>query len=152
MTQNTGKSEIVHGNYEGFSVEFVRSGQYVNLGDMAKVHGKRVDNWTRLKSTKELIAAFEKSRVYEGKKPLINRTLESEVSGRFAGRAVFAHPHIALQFAQWCSPDFALWVSQQIEALLTYGEVHIHHAQWTHLEYDRGCQLNRDDIKEMYGR
>jgi hypothetical protein len=151
MAQNTGKSEIVAGSYEGFSIEFIRSGQYVNLGDMAKVHGKRVDNWTRLKSTKDLITAFKKRASTQHMEPLKRTTLICEVSRKSLGSAVFAHPHIAIQFAQWASPGFALWVSEQILHLLEYGEVHLHHSQWTKEEYDQGCQFNRDDIKEMYG-
>ena len=32
---------------------------YINLNQMAKATGKRIDNWLRLQSTKELIAEFD---------------------------------------------------------------------------------------------
>ena len=32
---------------------------YINLNQMAQATGKRIDNWLRLQSTKELIAEFE---------------------------------------------------------------------------------------------
>lgn len=62
-----------------------------------------------------------------------------------------AHPDIAIQFAQWCSPKFALWVSRQIRHLLEYGEVNLNHTEWTTQQHNAGIEYNRDDIKEMYG-
>lgn len=66
------------------------------------------------------------------------------------GGGTFAHPDIAIQFAQWCSPAFALWVSRQIRHLLTYGEVNIHYREWSEEQYQRGVEFNREDIRELY--
>lgn len=66
-------------------------------------------------------------------------------------QGTWAHPHIAIQFAQWCSPKFALWVSRQIEHLIQYGEVNLDHTEWTTDQHLNGVELNRDDIKDMYG-
>lgn len=67
-------------------------------------------------------------------------------------RGTWVHPDVAIQFAQWYSPAFALWVSRQIRHLMTYGEVNLHYQEWTHDQLLRGQQLNRDDITEIYGR
>ena len=62
----------------------------------------------------------------------------------------FAHPDIAIAFAQWCSPAFRLWVSRQIRHLMTYGEVNLHYREWSKEEIERGIEFSRDDIREMY--
>lgn len=149
----TGKDEIAIAFHKLGSIEFFRSDAYVNLNDIAKPFGKRVDNWMRLKSTRELLDAFEKDPSYNSNPAVLNRDLRSEATGKFVkGGGLFAHPDIAIQFAQWCSPGFALWVSRQIRHLLTYGEVNIHYTEWSEEQRLTGLERNRDDIKEMYGK
>ncbi len=107
----------------------------------------------RLKSTQALFEAFRQDPSYNGAEPFCDRELRSESTGKFvSGGGIFAHPDIAIQFAQWCSPAFALWVSRQIRHLLTYGEVNIHYQEWSEEQYHRGVEFNREDIKELYGK
>ena len=156
MTNLTGKSEKVTALHRLGSVEFLRSGAYVRLNDIAKPFGKRLDNWTRLKTTKELFEAFKVDRCYNGAKPFYTiqrgKVVPSDVrvlTENYTEQGTYAHPDIAIQFAQWCSPSFALWVSRQIRHLLTYGEVNIHHTEWTEEEILRGHQFNADDVREI---
>ena len=96
---------------------------YINLNQMAKATGKRIDNWTRLQSTKELIAEFDNqiasSDPREQSPALITST--SGIKGQRGGGGTWAHPDIAIQFAQWCSPAFALQVSRWVREWLTTG-------------------------------
>ena len=126
------------------SVDFLRSGAYVNLNDIAKPFGKRVDNWMRLKSTTSLLSEFSEDPSYGGAPAFRSK------EGR--GGGTWVHPDIAIQFAQWCSPGFALWVSRQIRYLMTYGEVNVHYTEWSASDRLQGQQYNRDDIDELYGR
>jgi hypothetical protein len=139
----TGKDETTTAIHRSGSVVFSRRGAYVSLGDIAKPFGKRIDNWMRLEQTTSLLREFSQEPSYNGIPPI--KTKE----GR--GGGTFAHPDIAIQFAQWCSPGFALWVSRQIRHLLEYGEVNLHHTEWTREQHVNGIQYNRDDIEEMYG-
>ena len=142
----TGKSDTAIAHHQFGNLEFIRSNQYSNLSEIAKPLGKRVDNWTRLESTKALLEAFEEDPAYRGILPFIDRNLRSEGTGKFvAGGGLYAHPDIAVQFAQWCSPKFALWVSRQIRHLMEHGEVNLHHREWTTEQYIQGMELNRDD-------
>lgn len=148
----TGKSELTTAHHTLGSLEFMRSNAYCSLDDIAKPFGKRVDNWTRLKGTKELFQAFQEDPAYGGAKAFVNRDLRSEVTGRFVtGGGLYVHPDVAIQFAQWCSPAFALWVSRQIRHLMTYGEVNIHYREWTEDQRIEGRKFSRDDISDMYG-
>lgn len=65
---------------------------YVNLNQMANAAGKRIDNWLRLHSTKGLIDELESDRDI----PLLET-----IEGRSGG--TWAHPEIAVHFAQWCN-------------------------------------------------
>ena len=157
MTNLTGKPEQITALHQLGSVEFLRSGAYVRLNDIAKPFGKRLDNWMRLKTTKELFEAFKVDRSYNGAKAFYTiqggNTVSSDLRERsetLAAQGTFVHPDIAIQFAQWCSPGFALWVSRQVRHLLTYGEVNIHSTEWSEAEVARGRQFNSDDVKELY--
>lgn len=138
----TGKEDIAVARHKLGSIEFMRSDAYVALNDIAKPFGKRVDNWMRLQSTTSLLREFSQDPCYNGNPPI--KTKE----GR--GGGTFAHPDIAIQFAQWCSPGFALWVSRQIRHLLTYGEVNIHYTEWSETQREVGYEYNRDDVRELY--
>ena len=98
---------------------------YINLNQMAKATGKRIDNWTRLQSTKELIAEFDSqiasSDPREQLPALVTST--SGIKGQRGGGGTWAHPDIAVQFAQWCSPAFALIVSRWVREWMTSGRV-----------------------------
>ena len=86
---------------------------YINLNQMAKATGKRIDNWTRLQQTTSLLREFTADPQYLGIEPTVT------VEGRKGG--TWAHPDIAIQFAQWCSPAFALQVSRWVREWLTTG-------------------------------
>lgn len=139
----------------------MRSNAYCSLDDIARPFGKRIDNWTRLEGTKKLFQEFKNDASYGGAEPVYTSTggfvgLPShmrEALSRSSGkdRGTWVHPDIAIQFAQWCSPGFALWVSRQIRHLMTYGEVNIHYREWTETQQIEGQKFNRDDISDMYG-
>ena len=148
----TGKSDTTKAHHQFGDLEFIRSNAYCNLNEIAKPFGRRPANWMRLKSTQELFEAFKEDPAYGGADPFLDRQLQSESTGRFvAVGGLYAHLDIAIQFAQWCSPKFALWVSRQIRHLMEHGEVNLHHREWTIDQYIEGVEFNRDDIGEMYG-
>ena len=156
-----GKDPTAIAFHKSGTVKFLRSDAYCNLNDIAKPFGKRVQNWMRLKSTQDLIETFEADPVYFGKQAVIafkgSVSDGSDLSDRlkrlgitdFGNGGTFAHPDIAIQFAQWCSPGFALWVSRQIRHLLTYGEVNLHYTEWSEDQHDYGKLLNREDSSEI---
>lgn len=87
---------------------------YINLNQMADAAGKRIDNWTRLQETTSLLREFTTDPIYQGVEPLV------AIEGRVGG--TWAHPDIAIQFAQWCSPAFALQVSRWVRQWMTTGQ------------------------------
>ena len=75
MNNLTGKTPLAIACHKLGSVEFLRSGAYVNLNDIAKPFGKRVNNWTRLNATQELFQAFKDDPTYNGASPFLDRDL-----------------------------------------------------------------------------
>jgi hypothetical protein len=156
-----GKSEVVVANHPLGTIELIRKGAYCNLTDLAALYGKRVDNWMRLKSTKDLLAAFEATPAYKHQTAIFafmgNHGTPSdlrEYCSKLGAEGIersgtWAHPDIAIVFAQWCSPEFALWVARQIRHLLEHGELNLHHEEWTADQLAQGLEFNRDDSEEL---
>jgi len=93
--------------------------RYVCITDMAVAAGKRAHDWQCLKGTAELKAALATITTITVELLVV---VETEEDG---SKATWAHPKLAIQFAQWCNPLFAIQVSDWIEELLTVGSVSI---------------------------
>lgn len=86
----------------------------VNATQMAKPFGKRPVDYLRLSSTDELIKAKVRfSHIDE-------RQLVMTVRGG-ENPGTWMHEDIAIDFAQWLSVDFRLWVNDRIKELLQFG-------------------------------
>ncbi len=111
-----------------------REDGYINLNQMANATGKRIDHWLKTEPTKELFDEFLRHQ----KCPYLSTPSEGEFSenasdskdieppirtiqGRNGG--TWAHPDIAIQFAMWCSPAFALQVSKWVRTYMTEGRL-----------------------------
>ena len=111
---------IIH-EANGLQIGQRRLDGYINLTQMAKAYGKRVDNWLRLKDTKNLLEEFEyqeklnNSDVSDLKPALIVKR------GKHEG-GTWGHPDIAIQFAQWLNKKFALQVSRWVREWMTTGQ------------------------------
>lgn len=162
MPNLTGKSPITTANHKHGTVDFLRSGAYVNLNDIASQFGKRIDAWTRLKGTQELFESFKKEPCYRGYEPIYAAkggkelpthlwdVVKNDGTARASGKGTWAHPDIAIAFAMWCDPGFHLWVARQVRHLLTYGEVNLHVTEWTSEQLEKGREYNREDMKDLY--
>ena len=112
-------------NFEGKEIHQRIIDGYINLNQMAEANGKRIDNWMRLKETTLLLREFENQQIApsdlrEQSKPALI-TITSGVKGKRGGGGTWAHPDIAIQFAQWCNPAFALQVSKWVREWMTTG-------------------------------
>lgn len=81
----------------------------VNATQMAKPFGKRVNDWRSLPSTKEFISILGATR----KSGRLVETLN--------GIGTWMHEDVALEFARWLSPLFAIWCNDRIKELLRFG-------------------------------
>lgn len=109
-------------DYEGNPVSFSTDGAImVSATQMAKPFGKLVGDWLRLKSTEEFVNALSSDM----RIPI--SALIKVVRGGNAEQGTWLHEDIALEFARWLSPKFAIWCNRRIKELLTKGATSIAH-------------------------
>jgi hypothetical protein len=140
--------------YQGFDIRIDPTTRYISFTDMAKVSGKLVGNWLKLKGTKEFLTALADDMQLEiSNRDLdFNNTTDSKTlepaqpslhpigeMGNINGsgylievvqsfdreQGTWGHPDVALAFAQWCNPMFAIQVSRWVNELLTTGKVEL---------------------------
>ena len=100
---------------------------------MAKSFGKQPSDWLRLKSTSDFMDAVYTSKGYNPVQG-IPRMADSEpftdvvnlvhiVQGgnNLQNTGTWMHEDVALEFARWLSPAFAIWCNDRIKELLRHG-------------------------------
>lgn len=129
--------------YNGSPITFKKGNSVmVNATEMAKAFNKRVPEWTRLQSSKEFLDNLWSLR--NGCDPVVqkmhyhieqvddnglNHILKSfdrdlhlivtSIGGKLQG--TWMHEDVALEFARWLSPAFAIWCNDRIKELLLNG-------------------------------
>lgn len=114
------KHEIITKQYNDNIVTFdLGDDVMINLTDMAKANCKDVFAWRELKSTQEFLIEYQtQNSGFEMK-----QILKVKKGGKNSG--TWANQDVALEFARWCSPKFAVWCNMQIKELMTKGSVTI---------------------------
>lgn len=98
--------------YNGNPITFqIGEATMVNATQMAKPFSKRPGKWLELPSTKEFILALQTIRFSDS----LIKTLEGKNGG------TWFHEDVALEFARWLSPQFAIWCNDRIKELMRYG-------------------------------
>lgn len=86
----------------------------INATQMSKNFGKRPVDFLKLDQTKEFLAEYSKVKKI---------TLADLVVVRKGGNAsgTWMHEDVALEFARWLSPMFAIWCNDRIKELFRFG-------------------------------
>jgi len=106
------KAKLQKFDYNGIKIGFRKGNDlFVNATEMAKSFGKVPGKWLELPSTKEFIKTLLTIR----KSDSFIRTVE----GRSGG--TWMHEDVALEFARWLSPSFAIWCNDRIKELMNHG-------------------------------
>lgn len=99
----------------------MRSDGYVNATQIAKAAGKKVNHWGVLDSTQELIEQLST----EAGIPASGLITIIKGGNNKTAQGSWIHPKLAIHFAMWCSPSFALQVSNWILELGLTGRVEL---------------------------
>lgn len=109
--------------YEGNNITFVTGNNVkVNATEMAKPFGKhkRPGEWTRTQSAKEFI------EILSDAKKIASVDLIEVVKGGIAKyQGTYMHEDVAMEYARWLNPRFAIWTNDMIKELLTKGSVNL---------------------------
>lgn len=109
-------TSIIKFDYNGTIIHFSKGDNVmVNATEMAKPFGKLVGDWLRLKTTTEFANALSDDMQI----PI--SALIKVVKGGSNEQGTWMHEDVALEFARWLSPAFAIWCNKRIKELLQYG-------------------------------
>lgn len=114
----------------------------VNATEMAKPFKKSATHWLRNQSAKDFIREYAALR---------NRNpsdLVNVINGDNGG--TWMHEDVALEFARWLSPMFAIWCNDRIKELLTKGHTEIR--QGSSSESSTAVLTNTFDISALTGK
>lgn len=104
--------------YNGSPITFqIGKATMVNATQMAKPFGKRPAKWLELPSTKEFLSTLTTIRKSDSEKYVI--TINGGTTDK--GKGTWMHEDVALEFARWLSPQFAIWCNDRIKELMRYG-------------------------------
>ncbi len=96
-----------------------REDGYISLTKMAKATDKKVSHYTCLQSTQEFLEALSSDAGIPASELL------QEFRGFNIEQGTYAHPDVAIHFAQWANPAFAVQVSKWMRELMNKGSVSI---------------------------
>lgn len=106
-------------NYKGNKITFqLGNGDVmVNATQMAKPFNKSANHWLRNTSAKDYVQQYS---ALQNRNP---NDLVKVVNGK--GGGTWMHEDVALEFARWLNPSFAIWCNAKIKELLTTGKTQI---------------------------
>lgn len=111
-------------NYDGNNITFDKNDDsiMVNATQMAKSFNKRPSKWLELPTTETFLNELEAVRKSD-RLNLINSV---------NGVGTWMHEDVALEFARWLNPRFAIWCNDKIKELLKTG-----HTQFNNSDEDQ---------------
>lgn len=103
-------------DYNGYNITFNKGENLmVNATEMAKPFGKLAKDWLANKSTNEFIHTLSAVRTI----PLTELVVVKQ--GGNGEQGTWMHEDVAMEFARWLSPAFAIWCNDRIKELLQVG-------------------------------
>lgn len=89
---------------------YIRRDGMIDILHLCKIHGKKLDQWLKNKKSQEYIKCLEEMT---GQKAVIYPAIK--------GCSVWGHPLVAINIAQWISPEFHRWCNLHIVSLMQHG-------------------------------
>ena len=125
-------------SFGNFPVSFQNNG-YLNATVVAAHFNRRVGNYLKSERTQEYIAALaEKLSVTSKRATEDNQIVIIKQGGTEQG--TWLHPKLAVDFARWLDPKFAVWCDEQIEQILS-GSLQARKALPSGLTYEQQEQV-----------
>ena len=123
-------NSMINLNYRGTSlpIKLVDGEPWVNLNAMGKPFAKEPAQWLRTDGAVDYISALElldndqNAKMHSGEIAQ-KKALSVQNGGKNPG--TWASELVALEFARWCDPAFAIWCNRQLRELVTMGKVKV---------------------------
>ena len=101
-------------NYNDTPITFdtaAATGTMVNATEMAKPFKKQPIDWLKTNQSKEYLDVFSKLKIFS-----LADLVQVKKGGNNSG--TWMHEDVALEFARWLSPAFAIWCNDRIKEIL----------------------------------
>lgn len=104
-------------NYNDIPISFElgNGNVMINATQMAKPFRKQTSDWTRLQQTEDFLSSLSAVR------GIPRSELIRVVRGGNGLQGTMFHEDVALEFARWLSPLFAIWCNDRIKELMRHG-------------------------------
>lgn len=117
--QTAGETAIQRFDYEGSPIAFSQGDNVmVNATQMAKKFGKKVNDWLKTQQTKDFLDALTVARKIA---TADFQPITIVQGGTPANQGTWMHEDVAIEFARWLSPKFAIWCNDRIKELARTG-------------------------------
>ena len=93
---------------------------FVDVTNLCKAGGKQYGDWNRLGKTKEFLKVLSNETGI-----LISELIQVVYGGNYKFQGTWTHPQVAINIAQWISPEFDVQVSKWIYQLSLTGKVEL---------------------------
>lgn len=141
--------EVVQFIYNGTEVDFLPTGNdnlMVNATQMAKIFGKKVENFTRLDDTRSFINECPKN----ANKRYLGVETESDLIDSKQRSGTWMHRILALKFAAWLDPAFELWIFLTIDQIILGHYREQKEATAEKLRAEKEVEIKRQELLEKY--
>ena len=120
---------------DSYQLEYREEDGYVNITNLCKAGGKKFNHWNSIDKTKRFLDVLSSTAgipVFE--------LLKQEQGGN-GERHTWSHPQVAINIAQWISPEFDVLVSKWVYEIMLTGKVDVRDNKTTQ-ELD---QMNKEN-------
>lgn len=113
--QTAGETAIQRFDYEGSPIAFSQGQSVmVNATQMASKFGKLAKDWLKTRQTKEFLKSLSDRR------KILTTDLVQVIKGG-TNQGTWMHEDVAIEFARWLNPMFAIWCNDRIKELARDG-------------------------------
>jgi len=92
---------------------------YLNATQIAKQFDKRINNYLRSEQTQQYIEALYQNLKTRNSAMDKNQLVIVQKGGNVHFSGTWLHPKLAVDFARWLDPKFAVWCDEQIEHIIS---------------------------------
>ena len=121
-------TQLISRDFHDARIRQRSSDGYLNATDMCQATGKRLNNYLRTNTTKAFLSELSD---FLSKNPVTpisvseqnQQLIQITKGGTPENQGTWVHPYVSINLAQWCSPMFAVLVTNWTFELLTTGSV-----------------------------
>ena len=110
---------------DSYQLEYRDTDGFINITNLCKAGGKKYNHWNSIDKTKRFLEVLSSTAGIT-----VVELLKQEQGGN-GERHTWAHPQVAINIAQWISPEFDVLVSKWVYEIMLTGKVDIRYNKTT---------------------